>query len=185
MAEYLTPSELLLYTDERRVRGLCSDNDTEVTGDLSNNAILATAIRAASAELDSALQVSRRYDRAQLEALCVDSRVPGAPHDLRKRAEAVKSLVAHLAYGNLVSRRGYAAETMTRLAPMYAVAQERIAKLVNGDAIFDLDGPKDAGLPSQETIGSKLPPIGNLPLFAYFPPGMWPGVGMPGDWDRR
>lgn len=184
MADYLTAAEFLLYYDERRVRQLCTDSTVPVTGDLSNNPILLTCFRSASAELDSAIQVSRRYDREAIEQLCADSRAVSAPAEVRKRAEAVKEIVADLAWGRLISRRGHSADEMGRLAPRYALAQERIARLVNGDAIFDFDAPKDAGVPSSVGIAEDRVPLSRLPLFAYYPPGGWPGV-VYSPWDRR
>lgn len=173
MAVYLTPSELLNYYDQRRVLELTSDTSVPtVVGVLSSNAIALTAIRMASAELDSHLQTGRRYERSQLEDLITAANAGGATETDKKRAEPIKELVAHLAFGRLMSRRGYNADKMRQLAPMFEDAQQKLNLLASGVRVFDIDANKSAGVPTAVTLGrQRLMWSQYSRMFGVFPTG--------------
>lgn len=153
---YLLPPQILDYYDSRRVLELLSDTGSPVTvGTLNTVSVLTRAIDAASAEVDAALQVGRRYDRAQLESICSAADAPGAIEADRRRAAPIKELVAHLVFGRLMARRGYSADKMRQLAPMYDEALAKLDRLSSGEAILDVDANKSAGVPTQVTRGSQ------------------------------
>lgn len=174
---YLTPAELLLYYDKRRVYELLSDSGTPVTdGTYVVNSVLLTALRSASAHVDSAVQTGRRYERSQLEDVVTASNAGGATDAEKGRAEPIKMLVAHLAFGQIVTRRGYAAQKLAELAPMYSTAIEMLNQLASGVRVLDLDQPKAAGMPLSVKLGSSLTNWTRLsPMFGFFP-------SMPGDY---
>ena len=162
---YITPAELFLYYDKRRVLELCSDTGTPATeGSFSTNTIALTAIRNASATIDSSVQTGRRYERQQLEDVVTAANAGLATEAEKKRAEPIKSLTAHLAWGFIVSRRGFAAKEVSQLAPMYADALTAVNLLSSGQRILDLDGPKNAGVPKRAGIGTSA-----VSLTAYNP----------------
>jgi hypothetical protein len=168
---YITRDELIVYYDKRRLYQLLSDDGTPVTdGTYAANALVTTALRQASAMIDAACQTGRRYERTQLEDVVTAANAVSATEAELKRAEPIKSLAAHLAFGFIVSRRGYAAQKMTELAPMFDWAQEQLNLLATGQRIFDLDGPKTAGVPRSVQLGSKLFSWSqSSPMFGMFP----------------
>jgi len=168
---YLTPAELLNYYDKRRVYELASDTGAPVTdGTYTTNTIVLTAIRNASSHVDSAVQTGQRYERTQLEDIVTASNAGGASDAAKSRAEPIKALVAHLAFAHLATRRGYAADSLAKLAPMYATALEQLNQLASGVRILDVDGPKAAGVPIQVRLGSSLVNwVRVSPMFGYFP----------------
>lgn len=171
MAVYITPVELLNYYDQRRVLEMCSDTGSPATlGSLGSNPLALSAIRSASAELDSHLQTGMRYERSQLEDICTAADAGGSTEAEKKRAAPIKELVAHLAFGRLMARRGFAATKMRELAPMYETSQEQLNLLASGVRIFDLDAPKAAGVPSRATIGENRLKWSNYSrMFGIFP----------------
>lgn len=153
---YIRPSELLLYYDQRRLLEMLSDTGTPVTtAGLDTNAIALTAVRQASSLIDSHVQTGQRYTRTQLEDIVTAANAGGASEEAKKRAEPVKSLAAHLAFGCIMSRRGYSAAKMADLAPMYAESLNQLNLLSSGIRILDLDQPKRAGVPTSVRIGDK------------------------------
>lgn len=168
---YITNAEILNYYDSRRVLEMISDTGvTAVSGDLPTSPVMTTAIRHASSRLDSAVQSGRRYERSQLEDIVTAANAGGATDAEMSRAEPIKSLVAHLAYGYLMSRRGYAGAAMRELAPMYDDAEERLNELTSGERVLDLDGPKAATVPTKTGIGTnRLKYTQYNPMFGIFP----------------
>lgn len=169
---YITNSEFLNYYDTRRVLELVSDTGVSAaTTDLPTSTVLTTAIRNASSRLDSAVQSGQRYQRADIENIVVAANVPLAPAADVSRAEPIKSLVAHLAYGYLASRRGFAGDALRRMAPLYEDAEERLNELASGERVLDLDAAKAATVPSAATIGTNNVKFTQYNLMF----GVWPG----------
>lgn len=183
--EYLTPAELVNFYDSRRVLELANDlgDGSATLSDLSNvnstpYLIVSTAVRSVSAEIDSAVQVGNRYARTDLEQLILDLSDPIILADsvlleaAKKRAAILKQMVADLTFGRLMSRRGYTAQAMEDMAPQYAGALKLLLDLSNGRRIFDLDAPKNAGMPARVSIGidglSPFAPVQASPLFGDF-----------------
>jgi hypothetical protein len=139
---YITRDELIVYYDKRRLYQLLSDDGTPVTdGTYAANALVTTALRQASAMIDAACQTGRRYERTQLEDVVTAANAVSATEAELKRAEPIKSL-----------------------------AQEQLNLLATGQRIFDLDGPKTAGVPRSVQLGSKLFSWSqSSPMFGMFP----------------
>jgi len=182
---YLLPDELPTYYDARRVLELCNDlgDGSATLADLSNPAstpyqLVAAAILTESANIDSALQVGSRYARTELEQLILDLSDPvilANPYMLanaKKRVQMLKQMVADLTFGRLMARRGYTGGQLTEMAPQYAGALQQLNLLAEGRRIFDLDAPKNAGVPSTVKIGTTsnglFAPIQGSNLFGTF-----------------
>lgn len=173
---YILPAEILLFYDKRRVLQMASD-DNDVPAletDLSNSATDAyqfvnNAILSASADLDMHCQQGKRYTRANLEQAIADANASPTSSGLVKRAQAVKQLVADLAYGLILSRRGMSSERVMSMAPRYEAAEAALEKLALGITVFDLDANINAGVPTTALIGlrSYRPSFDN-PMF-----GVW------------
>lgn len=168
---YITPTEWSLYYDSRRLYEMASDSGVPLTaGGFGGSTIVAAMIRQASATIDSALQTGQRYDRSQLEDIVNASNAMSATDAEKSRAEPIKSLTAHLAFGMLMSRRGYSAQKMQELAPLYTDALNILNLLSSGQRILDIDGPKAAGVPTGVRLGSQLTSWTKLsPMFGFFP----------------
>jgi len=179
---YVTPAQMTGYYDSRRILQLVLDDGTDATAaDLSNPAsaaykMLVVLIRAAESEIDAALQVGQRYSRLDLEALVTAADSVTATEEDKKRLAILNRLTADLVFGALLCRRAFSAAQIEDLCPRYGAAQEMLAKLGDGSAIFDLDAPKNAGIPHAVRLGSQIDnTIRNSRLFGVFgtasPPG--------------
>lgn len=159
--EYLRPVEWVQFYDRRRLLQLLSDTGTAFPdSDLTNEASAGYAaasrmLTAASATVDARCQVGRRYSRADLEGIAQTGRSGAATGPDAKRFALLQQLVADLAWGNLLTRRGYAAEAVQAQAPRYAEALTLLEQLYQGVTVFDLAGPIAAGAPSIATLGAN------------------------------
>lgn len=156
---YITPSELTLYYDSRRVLDLAVDTGTRADiADLSNagsnaykrvNAMIASVC----SEIDSVCQQGKRYVRADLEAMIAAS---GSDDASTKRAASLKQMTADLVFGRLMAVRGYGADQQRQLAPRYEKAEQMLEMLYQGSRVFDFDDNIKAGVPDTLKIGLNL-----------------------------
>jgi len=172
---YVTPAQMTGYYDSRRILQLVLDNGNEADlSDLSNTSstayrMLVVLIQAVEAEIDAALQVGQRYSRLDLEAIITAADAPGATAADVKRAGILRRLTADLVFGALMCRRAFSADQIESLCPRYGAAQEMLAKLGDGSAIFDLDAPKAAGIPYSVPLGQNISnTLRNSRLFGLF-----------------
>lgn len=194
--EYLLPSELTVYYDKRRIVGLVSDTGTPIDdGDLDSSSsagytAIYKLIRAQSSRIDSRCQQGKRYSRTDLENLAYKARTatsldpePDTYEAKWKRFAILQQLTADLFFGDLLARRGYSADQFKTMAPRYLEALELLEQLYQGQAIFDLDGPKTAGQPHVATLGENV--LKSSDFNRMF--GIWPGsnpsyYGILGSW---
>lgn len=187
MGLYFPPTYIRKYYDERRIYEIMSDTGIPATPGsyLINDAYL-EAIRSAEAEVDENLQVGRHYDKQTFLDACsaADAALPSNPSvadaqaaELAKRRVApLREMIAHLVFGKLMARRGYAAEKMRSMAPMYDTALERLERLASGQKVFDFASNLSAGVPRSILTGSKIGPGANFnPMF-----GVWSDQGYNG-----
>lgn len=172
---YVTPAQMVGYYDTRRILQLVlDDGEDAVLSDLTNSGseayrMLVILIRAVESEIDAALQVGQRYSRTDLEAMITAADDPLATAADKKRAAILNRLAADLVFGALLCRRAFAADQIEALCPRYAAAQEQLARLGDGDAIFDLDAPKNAGVPHSVPLGQYVNDIvRNSRMFGIF-----------------
>lgn len=173
---YVTPAQMTTYYDSRRLLQLVMDDGTDgQAADLTNTnsaayRLLQSLIRAVESEIDSALQVGQRYTRADLEQIITDATAGSPTEAQKKRAAILQRLTADLTFGALMVRRAFSAEQIDALCPRYAAAQETLVALADGSRIFDLDGPKAAGVPSSVPLGQNISnTVRNGRLFGLFP----------------
>lgn len=157
---YILPDELPLFYDLRRILQLASDtDDTPATeADLSNTAsdayaFLNNAILSASSDLDQHCQQGKRYTRVDLEAIVAAANASPNDSALVKRAQPIKQMVADLAFGIMLGRRGFNSERLASLAPRYEKAQEALEKLALGILVFDISANIEAGVPDSAYFG--------------------------------
>jgi hypothetical protein len=156
---YLTPAELPTYYDLRRVLELASDTGEAATeGDLGSTssdayAFVMSAIRKGASDLDSHCQMGKRYTRATLQTIISEALASPADEVLQKRAALIRQIVADLAFGIMLGRRGFSADAVGKLAPRYEEALATLERLSQGFQVFDLDDNIQAGVPSRARIG--------------------------------
>lgn len=173
---YCDANELLQRYDKRRVAQLIADDGIiPDSGSIASNSNLLAALVDATAEINSAVLIGKRYTVDQLDPLSPTAALTDTGFYLLKR------LAADLAFGYLVARRGLSAAETNNLAPRYGLALELIAKLKQGEAIFDTaDGSNaNAGLAHSLQVGmdamfinnsivrSALPYYGIIPAVTY------------------
>lgn len=127
---YAGVADLTAYHDERHVRDMCGDADARETGDLSANAKVTKALLRASGEVEQAVLVGGRYTPEMLAALTGAS------------LEALKGLVADLAYWHL-SKRRYPQQKVSD-CPGAEKAFEMLELLKAGERVFGLQEVHDA-----------------------------------------
>lgn len=155
MAEtYITPADLPTFYDSRRVLQLASDdpNSPAQLADLSSTAsapyaIVNQCIQSAASDVDTHCQQGKRYTRATLELIVSEWLADVNDPAKKKRAAVLRQMVADLAYGYLIGRRGMSAKALNQLCPRYEEAQAALEKLALGIMVFDLDAAINAGVP--------------------------------------
>lgn len=158
---YITPQQLIQYYDSRRVLQLASDSDEDASlMDLSSPVspafqIVNNCITVACSEIDTHCQIGRIYTRQQLEQIITDAN--DSPNDIvkQKRVGLLRQLTADLAFGLLVSRRGYSAETLREMAPRYEAALNTLERLAAGMQVFDLEDQLQRQVPARVAIGAR------------------------------
>lgn len=148
--------DLVLRYDRRRIADLVGDAGVRVDpSTVETNPVVLAAIADAVDVLKSAVRVGSRYSATDLQD-DPDSLVNDAGKPL------VKRLVCNLAFGLLTARRGYAADEIAKLAPLYADSLQLLEQLRQGDRILDSDDAAAAGLPSHEEfrpLGAVTPSL--------------------------
>lgn len=139
---YCTPDYFVQCYDVRVICDYLSDTGVPVIdletnpfqpGDLDNNATLLRILTQATQKLKMAVRQSNRYTLAMLDAMYADVDTPTSAG----RQDEISRLVADLAYGLLISRRGLSLEEVTKLAPNYQEALDRLEALKKNQEIFD------------------------------------------------
>lgn len=160
MGLYITPQYVIKIYDPRRVFEMISDTGlSEDSSSFAANDALLEAIRNAEAELDEVLQVGAHYSQSDLLAACAAADNPtGTPTEIeviKRRVAPIREMLAHLVFGKLMMRRGYSADRMRELAPMYEAALERLERIASGQRVLDFTANIAAGVPQSVTLGRR------------------------------
>lgn len=136
---YITPSDVILRYDRRRVAELLTYNDASPVdpSSLSGNASLLALCDDACSEIDAAVTVGHRYTRANLLTLAASA----------EEGALLRRLACDLVWGNLLTYKGLGDANVQAQAPRYMEAKEILKRLNNGDMVFGLTANRDAGLP--------------------------------------
>ena len=146
---YCTGAQFLERYDARRVSELIRDDGVKLSTGFAayciSNANLLAALEDASAEIDAAAFVGKRYSKDRLTTLVA---VDSGGKLVNTGGFLLLRLVADIAYANLVSRRGLAATETSQLSPNGSKALEMLQLIRSGERIFDTSdgGNADAGL---------------------------------------
>ncbi len=137
---YITVDELYDAYDRRLIEELGTDIGGAGGMTTANSKIL-TAIERASEDVQMAATVGGRYTTDDLDTLKTDDRW------------ALKGLVADLAVYRLVSRR--MADIPEAIREALRLANERLAELRDGDAVFPVDSARTSGKASISIISES------------------------------
>lgn len=136
-SSYCTGDEFLARYDQRIVADMLGDDGNPVsTVGLSTNTRLVMLLKQASGRLEASCAMGERYRPADLQALT------GNAH------EFLAGLVADLAYGLVMSRRGMFEEAPPRVKD----AEATLARLSEGALIFPTIQAEQAGHVSNRQI---------------------------------
>lgn len=143
---YITPGDLVLRYDRRRVAELLSDNDASPVDPLAlpGNVSLLAIINDACGEVNASVTVGNKYTIDNLNELT------GADQSFLKR------LVSNLVWGKLLLFKGLGNADIAKQAPGYTEAQKILAELSNGSMVFGTQANRDAGLPAFAIPDRKL-----------------------------
>ena len=137
MASYATPAQMKERFDVRILGDLVTDTDTRVSAaNLLTDTNLQAALDDASGEIEAALLQGKRYTTADLEGLSGNS------------AKYLARLTCEIAFGLLWERRPWY-ERDGREAAIER-SKKALDLLRKGEHVFDVDGVKEAGVPSVE-----------------------------------
>lgn len=158
---YATGAELVVRYDARRIAQLVADDGQQVaSGSVAAHAVVEALLEDATAAINSAVYVGKRYVAADLSSGLTAS-----------GGYLLKRLCCDLAFGYLVARRGLAADEVGKLAPRYAEALQYLDLLRQGERIFDTaDGSHaEAGLMDHKPVGALDPNNVNSIVFNMAP----------------
>jgi hypothetical protein len=141
---YCTNSEFLARYDARRVGDLLSDSGEAIaTGDLPSNGVLTELLGDASSLILSAASVANRYTPADLAGFLETN------HPARR---LLIRLVADLAFGLLLKRRGYDAAAISSMAPGYLEGLQTLDLIRKGERIFPAEAFAVEGTPKHSSF---------------------------------
>lgn len=144
-SSFITPTQLILYTDSRRVLEYASDTDAPIDiADADTNAILLEICAAATCEVIAGMLVANRYTVDQLTALALEP-VLGA---------GLRKITSWMAWSPLLDRRKLSEEEFAKLAASYPIAEKQLEKYRTGERILPISGTPEAGLPSAQAFGN-------------------------------
>ena len=129
---YVTPAVMLTYYDNRILGDLCSDTGNRITPSaLLTDPNLAQSISTGAGIINASVLQGQRYTVIQLQALTGDD------------AALLQWLNASLAYCRLRSRRATKYDDIQDCKD----AQDMLAALASGAAVFNIGANEQAGLP--------------------------------------
>jgi hypothetical protein len=138
MAQLLSNANFILYADERLLKELATDDNTD--GTVSSSTIITQALLRGGEELASAATRSNAYTVTELEALATDGNA------------LVRGLVADLALCFLFERRG--GDVPESVKAKANRAQEALGSLRDGKRVFAVDANRQAGTASVSVISA-------------------------------
>ena len=137
MAQLLSNANAIRYIDERLLKELTSDTNSDATIDASNT-ILTEALLRGGEELASAATRSQAYTVTEMETLATDGNA------------LLRGLVADLALCYLFERRG--GEVPESVKAKANRAQSMLGDLRDGRKVFAVDANREAGTASVSVI---------------------------------
>lgn len=142
-------SDLLARYDLRRIGDLVLDTDQratveELTGNGAAGVVIQTALSDASGMINSAILAGGRYELADLEAMTLDSK------------NHLKRLCCDIAYGLLISRRGYGGADLDAMTSRAKESEASLELLRTGERMFYIEKNEQASVVQQAQVSKKI-----------------------------
>lgn len=171
---YATPQDLLNRYDARRIGDLINDDGTRANStQITASAIVQVALDDAAGMMDSEALAGGRYQPSDFATLQSAAQLAGPNTPAASDWNLVVRLNCDLAYGYLVGRRGYSRTETLSMAPYFEEALGILARLREGDLVFNVARVIAAQVPAVDTLSSQITLISsNMRVFgdlANFP----------------
>jgi len=146
---HATVSDLLMRYDLRRIGDLVLDTDQrataeELAGNSTAGLVVQTALSDASGMINSAILAGNRYLLADLLDMTEDSK------------GYLKRICCDLAYGLLISRRGYGGDDLDAMTSRSKESEAILELLRTGERVFQIEKNENAELPQQAQISRTI-----------------------------
>lgn len=146
---HATVSDLLMRYDLRRIGDLVLDTDQrataeELAGNSTAGLVVQTALSDASGMINSAILAGGRYELADLVAMTQDSK------------GHLKRLCCDIAYGLLISRRGYGGADLDAMTSRSKESEAILELLRTGERVFEIDKNEQASTPQQAQVSRTI-----------------------------
>lgn len=146
---HATVSDLLMRYDSRRIADLVLDTDqratdVELAGNSTAGLVVQTALSDASGMINSSILAGGRYKLEDLLAMTTDSK------------GYLKRLCCDLAYGLLISRRGYGGADLDAMTSRSKESEAILELLRTGERIFEIEKNEQASTPQQAQVSRTI-----------------------------
>lgn len=146
---HATVSDLLMRYDSRRIADLVLDTDqratdAELAGNSTAGLVVQTALSDASGMINSSILAGGRYKLEDLLAMTTDSK------------GYLKRLCCDLAYGLLISRRGYGGADLDAMTSRSKESEAILELLRTGERIFEIEKNEQASTPQQAQVSRTI-----------------------------
>src|SRR5258708_25978 len=147
MAAYIVPNDMISRYNVGRLGQLVRDDGTTATAtQLQTDTVLAAAMSDAEGQFQAAVYKGQRYAKVDLDALLTAYQA-GPTNAQYSSGSFMVRVIADLAYGNLIGRKGYDAATQAAMAPRSVWVEGILEQLAQGERVFNLTAQLNAGLP--------------------------------------
>ena len=146
---HATVEDLLARYDSRRIADLVLDTDQRATPqELAGNSIagvvVQTALSDASGMINSAILAGGRYELVDLVAMTTDSK------------NHLKRLCCDIAYGLLISRRGYGGADLDAMTSRAKESEAFLELLRTGERMFEIEKNEQASTVQQAQVSKHI-----------------------------
>lgn len=146
---HATVSDLLMRYDLRRIGDLVLDTDQrataeELAGNTTAGLVVQTALSDASGMINSSILAGGRYKLEDLQAMTIDSK------------GYLKRLCCDIAYGLLISRRGYGGADLDAMTSRSKESEAVLESLRTGERVFEIEKNEQASTPQQAQVSKTI-----------------------------
>lgn len=146
---HATVSDLLMRYDLRRIADLVLDTDQrataeELAGNTTAGLVVQTALSDASGMINSSILAGGRYKLEDLQAMTIDSK------------GYLKRLCCDIAYGLLISRRGYGGADLDAMTSRSKESEAVLESLRTGERVFEIEKNEQASTPQQAQVSKTI-----------------------------
>src|SRR5258708_4392665 len=158
MAAYIVPNDMISRYNVGRLGQLVRDDGTTATStQLQTDTVLAAAMSDAEGQFQAAVYKGQRYAKVDLDALLTAYQA-GPTNAQYSSGSFMVRVIADLAYGNLIGRKGYDAATQAAMAPRSVWVEGILEQLAQVKRVFTLPAQLMPALPVNSNLRTYRPP---------------------------